>query len=201
MNNWDGSRIFNVNDGNDESLLDISIAGLTLCGGDVSGSGFFFSAGARLSWEKLELRGIMVAGNSAMEGAAVYSHVGSLTIADSRFEANQGGRSVIYVRMTSESDRFELANSVVVGNRITSGSSDSSIVQISGGNAVIAASTLDENLVGNPLSGAFGGRVVRMSGTGSGTRLIRSVQLHHGQSGGFWNLSVGSTRSKIPRSH
>ena len=33
----DGSRIFNIDDGNDANLLDVSLSGLTLTGGDVNG--------------------------------------------------------------------------------------------------------------------------------------------------------------------
>ncbi len=39
MNNGDGSRVFNIDDGNAGNLLDVSISGLTLTGGDVTGGG------------------------------------------------------------------------------------------------------------------------------------------------------------------
>jgi hypothetical protein len=75
QHNHDGSRIFNI-DGSGQ--LNISIAGLTLTGGDVLGVG-----GAILNFEDLLLSNCVVAGNSAHGGfdgggGGVYSAGGLL---------------------------------------------------------------------------------------------------------------------------
>ena len=60
VNNGDGSRVFNIDDGNDANLLDVSISGLTLTGGDVSGDG-----GAIFTRENLAVTASTIRGNSA----------------------------------------------------------------------------------------------------------------------------------------
>ncbi len=83
-NSGDGSRVFNIDDGNALSAINVGISGLTLTGGDVTGSG-----GAILSNENLTVSDSTVIDNSATEGGGgIYSAAGSLTITRSTVSAN-----------------------------------------------------------------------------------------------------------------
>ena len=65
VNNGDGSRVFNIDDGNFTNDKAIAISGLTLTGGDVSGLFFFDFGGGILSLEDLSIASITISGNSA----------------------------------------------------------------------------------------------------------------------------------------
>ena len=110
--NGDGSRVFNVDDGNADTHKVVAISGLTLTGGDVSGDG-----GAILSREILTLTGCTLSGNHATEyGGGIFCSglffLHAVTIADSTISgnaANLGGG--IYAQ-----GRVTLAGSTVSGN-------------------------------------------------------------------------------------
>ena len=81
LNDGDGSRVFNINDGNVNTRKTVSISGLTLTGGDVNGHG-----GAIRSSENLAVTGITISGNSAssggfdLGGGGIYSYDGNLNV-------------------------------------------------------------------------------------------------------------------------
>jgi CSLREA domain-containing protein len=90
VNNGDGSRVFTIDDGNFTTLNDkaISISGLTLTGGDVSG--FFFGTGGGIySREDLSITSCTISGNSATgSGGGISSSGGDLTVTNSTISGN-----------------------------------------------------------------------------------------------------------------
>jgi hypothetical protein len=91
VNNGDGSRVFNIDDGN-ANRISVSINGLHLTGGDVNGNG-----GAIASTENLNVSNLLVDHNAAVavspSGGGIYSN-GRLEIADSHILDNRAlGRS------------------------------------------------------------------------------------------------------------
>lgn len=115
--NGDGTRIFLITDGNTANLLDVSISGLTLTGGDVfsgggaisttenlvisdcvlTDNGSLFAGGAILSDagpnvppNSLTVRNCILTGNStpSSEGGAIRKRFGTLTIEDTTIANN-----------------------------------------------------------------------------------------------------------------
>lgn len=82
----DGVRHFLIDDGDEESLVDVSISGVTLTGGDpLTGGG-----GAVLNRENLHLAGSTIAGNRAVAGGGLASY-GAVTVNQSIFRSNSAG--------------------------------------------------------------------------------------------------------------
>ena len=99
----DGARIFNIDDGNNSSAIDVHISHLALTGGDVQGDGgailnrenltlsdasitgcASFSGGGKggaieTAFGRLDLNSVVLQGNSAFSGGAVYALSGSVT--------------------------------------------------------------------------------------------------------------------------
>jgi subtilisin-like proprotein convertase family protein len=87
VGNGDGTRIFNIDDGN-AAAIDVSLDDLTLTGGDVVGGG-----GAILSRENLTLDTVTITANRAtLDGGAIDQIGAALTIADSTFSGNTAVR-------------------------------------------------------------------------------------------------------------
>jgi CSLREA domain-containing protein len=90
--NGDGSRIFNIDDANANSVSNVSISGLTLNGGDTSTSG-----GAIWSNDNLTLADSIITGNAsaaldAQGGGGIYSgYGGDLTVIRSVIANNSSG--------------------------------------------------------------------------------------------------------------
>ncbi|MEX2316830.1 MAG: choice-of-anchor Q domain-containing protein [Pirellulales bacterium] len=86
IQNGDGSRVFNVNDGGG-SNLDVKINSLTLTGGDAPLDG-----GAIRNFENLTTTGLVVSGNSSQrDGGGIFSS-GSLTLINSTVSGNNATR-------------------------------------------------------------------------------------------------------------
>ena len=82
-----GFRIFEVNDGDLNNSIDVSISGLTLTGGDTSDSG-----GAVDNFENLTLDGVAIVGNRASFGGGISNALsGALTITNSTIAGNTAG--------------------------------------------------------------------------------------------------------------
>ncbi len=118
--NGDGSRVFHIDDGNDEQQRDVTIHGLTLTGGDIRGSRTS-GGGAILSTEALTLTASTIRDNSAQFGGGVLL-IGrgnsSITIRETEFESNlagdgEGGGLLFWLEDTS---RLELTSSTLAGN-------------------------------------------------------------------------------------
>jgi hypothetical protein len=93
VKNGDGSRVFNIDDGNDTNALGVSISGLTLTGGDVGNSG---NGGAIRNLESLTVAACTISGNATagtvtdnyrLAGGGIYS-AGNLTISASTISDN-----------------------------------------------------------------------------------------------------------------
>lgn len=87
LDNGDGSRVFFINNSDNALNASVTIAGLTITGGDSPSSG-----GGILSFENLLLREVIVTGNSMtgsrQYGGGIFQALGSLTIVDSQIIAN-----------------------------------------------------------------------------------------------------------------
>ena len=82
--NGNGARIFNIDDGDIANTAAVTIAGLTLSGGDSEGSG-----GAIRSIENLTILQSTVSGNTAAgHGGAIFTIVGNLNVVDSIVSGN-----------------------------------------------------------------------------------------------------------------
>ena len=92
VNNGDGSRIFNIDDGDLSTVIatiDVSISGVTLTGGDLGGGPISGQGGAIFSLENLNLFDVTVTANSANhDGGGIFTK-GVTTITDSTFSLNQ----------------------------------------------------------------------------------------------------------------
>jgi hypothetical protein len=68
-NNGDGSRIFNIDDGDRAKVSEVTMTGLTLTGGDIDGNG-----GAVITKESLTVTDSTITGNQASDaGGGVYA--------------------------------------------------------------------------------------------------------------------------------
>ncbi|MCA9099762.1 MAG: hypothetical protein KDA63_01345, partial [Planctomycetales bacterium] len=156
-----GSRVLNIDDGDDTAHQAVSISGLTITGGEVGGSG----AGIR-SLERLELVDSLVTGNSATgpdaTGGGIYlrmfggmtSVISGSTIANNSSARNGGGLSV----QTIAGDTLGVNNSTISGNEAdldggglwTSGTGSTNIVH-----STIAFNTADANMDGTGVAGGI----------------------------------------------
>jgi len=83
--NGDGSRVFNIDNGNDNTLVDVEIIGLTITGGDSPSGG-----GAINSHEDVRVADSIISGNTASgDGGAIYGYCGNLTILGTTISNNQ----------------------------------------------------------------------------------------------------------------
>jgi hypothetical protein len=84
LNDRQGNRIFNINDGDVLSAIEVSVSGVSLTGGDTEGNG-----GAILNVESLTLSDVNISSNYATgNGGGVYNNTGSLTVGRSNFLSN-----------------------------------------------------------------------------------------------------------------
>ena len=107
-----GTRIFNVTDGDDNEAVDVTIRNLTLLAGDVSGSG-----GAILNRENLLVENITLRNNRAsLDGGAIHHDRGTLDVISSTISGNNASDDgAIYIAPTS--------GAVVISNATISGNS------------------------------------------------------------------------------
>ncbi|HEY2413794.1 MAG TPA: CSLREA domain-containing protein, partial [Pirellulaceae bacterium] len=131
-----GSRVFNINDGRSLTQSEVTIVGLSLTGGDVTGIG-----GAISSSEILSLIDSTVSGNSARTGGGIYSGDFSngkkLTIIRSVIQNNSAVANGGGVFASGSDGLVEMSDSVVSNN--TAG------VVGSGGGVFVAGGTMNIN--------------------------------------------------------
>jgi len=90
IGNGDGFRIFNIDDDNDGSNIDVSISGLTLTGGDPNPQADGFFGGGIYNNENLVLTHSRVVENAASFGGGVANfRQGQLTLSHSTLDGNQ----------------------------------------------------------------------------------------------------------------
>ena len=154
--NGDGSRVFNIDDGNATADKMVLIDGLTLARGDINGKG-----GAIFSAEKLTVTSSVLSGNATTDvnlnsGGAIYNNGGMLTIQNSTFSNNRsgdGGGAIFSLNgTTSITSSSFLSNSTrYSGGAIFSRS----------GTLTITASTISGN------TGTFAGGGIHKDGAGA----------------------------------
>jgi hypothetical protein len=190
--NGDGSRVFVIDDGNDNSLINVSFSGLVITGGDVTGDG-----GAILNRENLWLADTDVTGSSAVtsdvallsKGGAIAHSLGELRITEGIIADNSGDfGGGIFV----ESGALVIDRTVIATNSSISGSG----IFIAGGEAEITRSSIRGNSAGafslgggiynagnlrvesTTISGnaaSFGGGIFSRTDAGEATRIVNST--------------------------
>ncbi|HEX6960707.1 MAG TPA: choice-of-anchor Q domain-containing protein [Lacipirellula sp.] len=119
VKNSDGTRIFTIDNDDDEMASDISMSNLTISGGDFAGNG-----GAIFTRENLTLRGMTLNNNgSSLRGGAIFVEYGNLdldrvTISNNRAGDDGGG---IYINGAAVVDDVEVAPSVLITSSTISG--------------------------------------------------------------------------------
>jgi hypothetical protein len=151
--NGDGSRVFNIDDGNNANVLNVSISGLSLIGGDESLNG-----GAIHSLENLFVTDSAISGNSANgRGGGIFkSSLGSLSVATSLISGNsarKSGGGISGVFSGSSNDRLTVISSTLSGNS-TDGSGGG--ISLYAGYIEGSGGTITGNLLGNYSGGASG---------------------------------------------
>ena len=127
--NGDGKRVFNIDNGNNITNANVQIAGLTLTGGDVTGSG-----GGIFSRENLTILNTTIRDNSATTGGGIQGIGGNVTVTSSTISgnfANNGGG--IYGQSVS----LTVTDSTISGN--AANSSGGGICTPYGGDAWLTA--------------------------------------------------------------
>ena len=137
IGNGDGFRIFNIDDGNSGSQIAVTISGLTLTGGDVTGFG-----GAIRNAENLTLTGSTLSGNAASARGGGIVNYGTAAITNSTLSGNSAGRG----GGVSNGGTAWITGSTLSGNSAGFGGG-----VYNDGTAVITGSTLSGN------SANFGG--------------------------------------------
>ncbi|MCP4002329.1 MAG: hypothetical protein GY727_15590 [Gammaproteobacteria bacterium] len=141
INANDTSRIFNIDDGT-TSLVDVTLSGLVLTGGNANGTG-----GAILNKENLDLSNSTIANSTATtNGGGLYNDSGSqVTISNSTISGNtaQNGGGIY----SDNGDSAAINNSTISGNTSSN----------SGGGLYLATNSniLNSTISGNT-SGSFG---------------------------------------------
>lgn len=176
-NNGDGSRVFNIDDGDNGTQLGVSISGLTLTGGDVGTSG-----GAISSRENLSIIATTIVGNFAaaptfnVAGGGILNVSGRLNVVDSTISGNssfKGGgiqsiganaqlivtRSIISgnfavddgggIQTLSSNSVLTVVDSTISGNSTGSGGNGGGIYASFGATVSITGSTISGNTSGS----------------------------------------------------
>jgi len=167
QDNGDGSRVFNIDDGTGSRILEVSIRGLRLVGGDIRGSG-----GAIFTRENLTVTGSTISGNSASSatgsssnGGGIYA-LGAVTVTGSTISGNS---------ITGDSARgggISGSTVTVTNSTISENSAQSSAGGISGGDVTVTNSTISGNSA-DFVGGISGGAVTVTNSTISGNSADR----------------------------
>ena len=135
-----GSRIFNI-DNHAVSVVDVTLSGITLTGGDTNATG-----GAILSREHLSVDGMVFTGNRAQSGGAIAQLQSSALIANSTFESNgaasDGGAVLVDslaagATVTVSANHFT-SNSAMRGGAIATRPPGGNAVLVIDGNTIVA---------------------------------------------------------------
>lgn len=151
-----GSRVFNINDGNDGNLIDVTISGMTLSGGDVADKGGAIRSRENLSVIRSTLTGNSVVGGNA-EGGGIYQTLGALHIERSTISANtiEGGGSEGGGIFAGNGD-VTLIESTISDNSAEGSSSDGGGIFFFLGDLIIENSTISGNSAVDDGGGIFG---------------------------------------------
>ncbi|MEL6136012.1 MAG: right-handed parallel beta-helix repeat-containing protein [Cyanobacteria bacterium J06628_6] len=119
------SRVFNINDGDNNIFLDVTLDGLTIIGGLTTESGSFDGDGGGIrSFENLTVSNSTVSGNSTTGGGAdgggIFSYGGDLSVSNSTVSGNSTtGTSAFGGGIFGEDGNVSVSNSTVSGNSTT----------------------------------------------------------------------------------
>jgi hypothetical protein len=187
------SRLFNVDD-NSSTELEVTIAGLTVTGGNVTGLG-----GGILNRENLTIRNSHITENSATgsapntgEGGAINNDGGTLTLVASTVSNNTATR--FSGGIDNDRGSLNVTNSTISGNSAatfggiatyqgTANISNSTITNnngtglanLSGSNTTLTSSIVAGNINNNDVSGVLISNGNNLIGNGSGTGLSNGV--------------------------
>ena len=112
VNNGDGTRVFHIDDGDGSNRLEVTLRGLTLTGGDISGRG-----GAVYSVENLTVANCTISGNAAFSGGGIHNNLGTLFVINSTISGNaanhNGGGMALYL---NDNSTASILHSTITGN-------------------------------------------------------------------------------------
>jgi hypothetical protein len=200
-NNGDGSRVFDIDDCDNDHLQNVSIAGLAIVGGDASGEG-----GGIRSVENLTIIESIVAGNSSgMRGGGIDSLIGNLTVRTSQIRDNSarlsGGGIAVHSgdisAMNPPKTKILITDSMITGNSTDEGGGISCIAC----DLTITNSTISGNSSNETLFGSRGGGILAI-GRGYLALTDSAVTMNstQGRGGGIFVGAVATvTRSNISR--
>lgn len=153
QHNGDGSRIFNVDDGNAAGPIVVSIAGLTMTGGDCPDQG-----GAIRSAETLELTNVAITNNaSSASGGGIMSVGGALVLSNCTISGNTSGGSGGGIRV--DNAQLTVSDSTISDNQaIANDNRFGGGIAVFSGQATITRSSVTANV------GSVGGGI-QNSGT------------------------------------
>jgi hypothetical protein len=143
QDNGDGSRIFNIDDGNNANVLDVSISGLVLTGGDVQREG-----GAVRSFENLSVISSGIKGNfvrSSDGGGGIFEKFGTLSLIGSSITQNtasSGGG------VHAENAAVVIENSTIAQNSASTGGG----IYVENATLSVVDSTITQNAMGGGLA-------------------------------------------------
>ena len=137
----DGYRIFDIDDGNPSSNLEVTISDLTLTGSDLPGEG-----GSILSRENLTVANSIISGNSATFGGGILNAGGNLTVRNSTIGGNSAALSGGGILNDGTT---HLVDSTIAGNQASNGGG---VFNYSGTTTIV-----NSTLSGNSASGEGGG--------------------------------------------
>ena len=211
MNNGDGSRVFNIEDANYETLLSITLQGLTISGGDsgavgggvhtrenltlrstnvsnnsssVSGGGVYATGSSNDRRLNVLLAECQVTNNTSTEafGGGVFANYATVVVADSLFRENA---AVSGGGLRFESSSLKMGSTEVVGN----------VARQSGGGIEFGKSVAqvsDSIVSGNQAMERFGGGIYNHGATLRLTRSIVASNAAARSGGGLADMSVST---------
>jgi predicted outer membrane repeat protein len=140
------SRVFNVDDGNSSTQLNVTLDGLTITGGNTTGLG-----GGILNRENLTVRNSHITNNLAQEGAGINNDGGVLTVINSTISRNSA--STFSGGIDNDRGTATIRNSTISGNIANFFGG----IATNQGRTTISNSTITNNTGTSPGNGLFNG--------------------------------------------
>ncbi|QEG37735.1 right-handed parallel beta-helix repeat-containing protein [Bythopirellula goksoeyrii] len=126
FNTQDGSRVLQVDDGNDATWITVQISGVTLTGGDLEyGTDYRDDSGGAISnREHLTVADCSLLGNASPSyGGALFNEKGSLTITNSTITGNVGGEGGGIANETSDAAGMALGSVSIIDSTVSGNTS------------------------------------------------------------------------------
>ncbi|MBO9998673.1 MAG: tandem-95 repeat protein [Cyanobacteria bacterium SID2] len=188
------SRVFNIDDGDDNTSIDANISGLTIADGFVPDTNSPPDRGGGiLSRENLTLSDSIVRDNTSGEegGGGLFNNRGNLTVANSVITNNNG--FILGGGIGSYLGSLTVSNSTIASNTASFGAGIDNI----GGRVTIDSSSIENNQTDNGVGGGI--RNTSNFGYYSKADLTVTNSTISGNTatigGGIWNYSYGSERT------